>query len=263
MTAHSDWIAPQWPAPDCVGALVTTRAGGASAGPYASLNLGTSTHDDPSAVAENRARLRALLPQEPLWLRQMHGNAVVDADTSAPLPAADASVARRAGTVCAILVADCIPVLFTDRAGSVIAAAHAGWRGLASGVIANTISAMCAHGVARADLIAYLGPGIGPTAFEVGRDVFDAYTVRDRETMRAFVPHAEGKWLCDLFWLARHALARAGVHEVYGGELCTYSDARRFYSHRRDKATGRMAALIWQRKYEGRRENHSASCLIV
>jgi len=248
VTLDPDWIVPQWPAPAGVHGLITTRAGGVSTGPYASFNLGTSTRDDPAAVSENRARLRRLLPQEPLWLRQVHANGVVDADNAAPLPVADASVACRSGTVCVILVADCIPVFLTDRTGSIIAAAHAGWRGLASGVLNKTIEVMCARGARAAELMAYLGPGIGRTAFEVGPDVVRAFTAHDGDAAHAFVPHGETKWLCDLFWLARRSLARAGVRDVYGGELCTYSDPRRFYSHRRDKTTGRMAALIWRRQ---------------
>ncbi|HSQ03197.1 MAG TPA: peptidoglycan editing factor PgeF, partial [Burkholderiales bacterium] len=234
MSVDPGWIVPQWPAPANVRALITTRAGGVSTGAYASFNLGTSTADDPAAVSQNRARLRGLLPREPLWLRQVHGNRVVNADHAAALPIADASVAFTAGPVCAILVADCIPVLVTDRSGSVIAAAHAGWRGLASGVVPRTIEAMCARGTRAADLIAYLGPGIGRTAFEVGADVVDAFTAHDGDAAGAFVRHGADKWLCDLFWLARRSLAQAGVREVYGEDLCTYSDPGRFYSYRRD-----------------------------
>lgn len=243
MNVHSDWIVPDWPAPPGVKAFVTTRAGGVSRGPFASFNLGLRTGDDPDAVAANRARLRALLPQEPKWLRQVHGADVVEADAIEEAPRADAAVARRPGTVCAVLVADCVPVLICDRAGSCVAAAHAGWRGLAAGVLERTVERTRA---APAELIAFLGPAIGPRAFEVGRDVFDAFAARDARSRDAFVPRAPGKWLADLYALARLALARAGVNAVYGGGWCTFTEHERFYSYRRERTTGRMAALIWR-----------------
>jgi YfiH family protein len=239
---HPDWIVPDWPAPANVKALITTRAGGVSEGPFASLNLGMRTGDDPQAVAANRARLNALLPQQPRWLRQVHGPRVVEADALTDAPEADAGIARRPGTVCAVLVADCIPVLLADRAGTRVAIAHVGWRGLAAGVIEDTVRAMAGD---PRGLIAYLGPGIGPGAFEVGDDVRDAFLTRDAGAAAAFKPHAAGKWLADLFLLARQRLRRAGVDAVHGGALCTYSDARRFFSYRRSRTTGRMAALIW------------------
>jgi polyphenol oxidase len=253
-TPHPDWIVPDWPAPGTVRAFVTTRAGGTSAGPYASFNLGLRTADDPAAVSANRAALRSLLPQEPVWLRQVHGNRVIDADgrptapeVSADAPPAaseaDAAVARNPGTVCAVLVADCVPVLLTDRAGDTVAVAHAGWRGLASGVIENTVREMQCP---PETLLAFLGPGIGPRAFEVGADVRDAFVAGDPDAASAFVPHAPGKWLADLFALARRRLARAGVPAVFGGDLCTHSDPARFFSHRRNPVTGRMAAVIWR-----------------
>lgn len=247
-TPHPQWLIPDWPAPARVRALVTTRAGGVSMGPYASMNLGTRTDDDPAAVAENRALLQRCLPQPPQWLAQVHGSTVVDADTLTGSPTAvaqaDASVALCPGTVCAILIADCLPILLTDRAGGCVGAAHAGWRGLAGGVIANTVARMPA---APADLMAWIGPGIGPTAFEVGDDVLQAFCADAPERKSAFksLPAAD-KWLCDLPALARDALRRAGVAQIYGGNLCTWSDAQRFYSYRRDKVTGRMAALIWK-----------------
>lgn len=243
MNPHPDWIVPDWPAPANVKALITTRAGGVSREPYASLNLGRRTEDDPRAVAANRERLRACLPQEPKWLRQVHGAEVAEADTLTGTPDADAAVAWRPHTVCAVLVADCIPVLLADRSGSVVAIAHAGWRGLARGVIANAIARMALR---PGEVIAYLGPGIGPRAFEVGPDVRGAFLADDAQAEAAFTPHTPGKWLADLFLLARQALARAGVASVYGGTLCTHSDAQRFFSYRRDRDTGRMAALIWR-----------------
>jgi polyphenol oxidase len=242
---HPDWIVPDWPAPPHVHAIVTTRSGGVSAGPYATFNLGHSTGDDVNAVNANRERLRALLPEEPRWLKQVHGARILRAEDIAGRPEADASVAHARGTVCAILVADCLPVLFTDPSGTFVAAAHAGWRGLAEGVIDNTIRAITRDGPAARDVLAYIGPGIGPTAFEVGDDVYDAFTSRDSAAASAFQRTASGKWLADLPALARQALARCGVEQVYGGDLCTYSDARRFYSYRRDKVTGRMGAFIW------------------
>lgn len=245
MNIPEDWIVPHWPAPAHVRAVITSRNGGVSRGPYASFNLGLRTGDDPEAVSENRARLMRLLPQSPRWLEQQHGTEVVEADgMEAPLPA-DASVARQAGTVCAIMVADCVPVLFTDRAGTVVAAAHAGWRGLAGGVIENTVRRMR---VEPGQLLAFLGPGIGATAFEVGGEVRDAFVTRDAFTAEAFSALPGGKWLADLYRLARRALARAGVVAVYGGGLCTVSDRARFYSYRRDRLTGRMAALIWRER---------------
>jgi YfiH family protein len=242
---HPDWIVPDWPAPARVKAFITTRAGGVSAGPYASFNLGYTTGDDESAIRTNRERLRALLPEEPRWLKQVHGARVMAAESIHGRPEADASFANTAGHVCAIQIADCLPVLFTDRGARRVAAAHAGWRGLAAGVIDNTVAAMTASGVDAADLLAYIGPGIGPTAFEVGQDVFDAYTKQDPDAASAFAPIAARKWLANLCALARRSLARCGVMHVYGGSLCTYSNPERFYSYRRDKVTGRMGAFIW------------------
>ena len=241
--AHPEWIVPNWPAPANVKAFITTRAGGVSRGPFASLNLGLRAGDDPQAVAANRVRLRSALPQDPKWLRQIHGSRVADADAVADTPEADASLARHPGTVCAVMVADCIPVLLTDRAGSLVAIAHAGWRGLVCGVIENAVNAC---GRNAEELLAYLGPGIGPRAFEVGPDVRDAFLALDSKSEAAFAPHLPGKWLADLFLLTRQRLQRAGVSGIYGGGLCTYSDAARFFSYRRERTTGRMAALIWR-----------------
>jgi len=246
MNPHPDWLIPDWPAPPTVRALITTRAGGVSTGPYASLNLGTSVGDDPDAVAANRARLRACLPADPVWLKQVHGADVVDADAHPRLPHADASIASQPRTVCAIQVADCVPVLFADVRGRAVAAAHAGWRGLAGGVLANAIAAMHAHGVAAEEMLAYIGPGIGPAAFEVGADVYEAFTASDAGACAAFVQHRPGKWLADLHAFVRRALRAAGVTRVYGGMLCTVSDPARFFSYRRDRVTGRMAALVWR-----------------
>lgn len=243
MKLHPDWIVPEWPAPSNVQAFVTTRAGGASSGAYASLNLGERTGDDPQRVARNREILGAALPQAPKWLRQVHGSTVIEADGLTESPEADAAVARNPHTVCAVLIADCIPVLLADRAGTVTAVAHAGWRGTAGGVIERAVERMQRP---AAELLAYLGPGIGARAFEVGADVRDVFLARDAQAEAAFTPHAPGKWLADLCLLARQRLASCGVTRIYGGGLCTYSEPRRFFSHRRDPITGRMAALIWR-----------------
>lgn len=242
--SEQDCIIPDWPAPAGIRALVTTRAGGVSSGPHGSFNLGLKAGDDAAAVMQNRARLQTLLPQPPRWLAQVHGSRVVDADTLDEVPEADASVAANPGTVCTIMIADCLPVLFCDRAGRCVGAAHAGWRGLAGGVLANTVARMPA---APADLITWIGPGIGPEAFEVGDDVWQAFCAGHPENADAFRRHTPGKWLCDLPALARKALQRAGVASIHGGGLCTYSDPQRFYSYRRDGVTGRMAALVWRR----------------
>ena len=245
---NHDWVKPDWPAPANVKAFITTRNGGVSTGPHASFNLGLRADDDPQAVTQNRALLQQHLPQAPKWLRQVHGARVVDADALTDSPEADASVARQTHTVCAIMIADCLPVLFTNRAGTRVAAAHAGWRGLAGGVIAQTVQVMKDAGDDPADLLAYIGPGIGPTAFEVGADVYHAFTAHNVQAKAAFVAHTSGKWLADLFTLARQALSNAGIPpaQVFGGGLCTFSDPTRFYSYRRDKITGRMAAFIWR-----------------
>ena len=236
---------PDWPAPAGVRALVTIRSGGVSAAPYASLNLGDHVGDDPVAVAENRAVLRRALPAEPVWLNQVHGSGIVDADCVSGIPAADGSVARKAGTVCAVLTADCLPVLLCDRSGTVVGAAHAGWRGLAGGVLEAAVKAMA---VDPAEILAWLGPAIGPRAFEVGGEVRHVFMAQDTAAERAFLPQAlpsTDKWLADIYLLARQRLARVGVTRVFGGDLCTFGDAGRFYSYRRDGVTGRMASLIW------------------
>ena len=242
MNPPHDWIAPAWPAPARVRSLITTRSGGVSSGAHASFNLGLKAGDDAQTVRANRAILRTHLPREPAWLKQVHGSRVVLADDLAGTPDADASVAHNAGTVCAVMIADCLPLLLCNTHGSVVGIAHAGWRGLRSGVVENTVAAM---DVAAADLLAYLGPAIGPSAFEVGADVRDAFLAADPDAHDAFIPHSEHKWLADLFVLARRRLTSCGVTRIYGGGMCTYRDPARFYSYRRDRTTGRMAALIW------------------
>lgn len=245
---NENWIVPDWPAAPHVRSLITTRHGGVSQGAYASLNLGDHVGDDAQAVAENRRRVAAYLPAAPLWLKQVHGTQVIDAAQLAtqfpnviPAPEGDAAFARRPGVVCAAMTADCLPVLLCDRAGSVVAAAHAGWRGLHAGVLTQTVQAMACPG---AELLAYLGPAIGPQAFEVGDEVRNAFVDAHREAAVAFQALRPGKWLADLYLLARQALARLGVEAVYGGGYCTVHDASRFFSYRRDGVSGRMASLI-------------------
>lgn len=242
MKAPVDWIVPEWPAPAHVRALITTRSGGVSSGPYASFNLGELTDDARDAVSENKRRLTALLPSAPRWLRQVHGDRVVEADKVFATVEADASYTRSAGTVCAVKIADCMPVLLCDRRGQSVAIAHAGWRGLSQGVVENTVQALA---IEPELLVAYLGPAIGPDVFEVGDDVYTAFCRDHPDAQSAFRPLRPGKWLADLFELGRQRLVRAGVSAIYGGGICTVADPVRFYSHRRDRITGRMAALIW------------------
>lgn len=234
-------ILPQWPAPANVKSLMTLRTGGVSRAPWADFNLGDHVGDDPAHVAANRARLRMLLPAEPDWLTQVHGNRVVELGRDADLDA-DAAFTRGPGRVCAVLTADCLPVLLCDRAGSVVAAAHAGWRGLAGGVLEATVAAMR---VDPGEILAWLGAAIGPKAFEVGDEVREAFASTHADAATAFVPHAPGKWMADLYALARIRLGQAGVTAVHGGGHCTLHEADRFYSYRRDGITGRMASLIW------------------
>lgn len=247
-------IIPQWPGlPASVGALSTLRSGGVSAAPYddghggGGLNLGVHVADAPEAVAANRARLRSLLPAEPAWLTQVHGTVVVNAAKVSGAPQADASIATEAGAVCVIMTADCMPVLLADVDGKVVGAAHAGWRGLAGGVLEATVAAMRAAGAG--ELTAWLGPGIGPRHFEVGAEVPAEFEHLGADAANAFAPLAAtpGKFLGNLPQLARLVLARVGVHAVHGGTDCTVSDAARFYSYRRDRVTGRMASLVWIR----------------
>jgi YfiH family protein len=251
-------IAPDWPdAPANIGALATTRRGGVSLGPYGDgrggggLNLGLHVGDDPAAVAENRARLQALVPGRPAWIAQVHGADVVDAATvgaGQPVRTGDASIATAPAIVCAILTADCLPVLFADRAGKVVGAAHAGWRGLAGGVLGQTVAAMRKQGAD--EITAWMGPAIGPRAFEVGQDVFDSFAAAlpglDVGFAFAARPGYPGKYLADMFALARLMLARDGVTSVWGGTHCTATETDRFYSYRRDGVTGRQASLIWR-----------------
>lgn len=242
-------IRPQWDAPPRVHAAFTLRTGGVSTAPFDTLNVGAHVGDEPGAVAENRQRVREALalPSEPQWLEQVHGMDVVDLDALAggSPPRGDAAITRTPGRVCAIQVADCMPVLFADRQGGAIGAAHAGWRGLAAGVLESTVGAL---GVPADRLLAWLGPAIGPAHFEVGDEVRAAFVSADTGASGSFVKNARGRWQCDLPALARRRLARLGIANVSGGQWCTYADRARFFSHRRDGRCGRMVALLWMSK---------------
>lgn len=248
MNRDIGFLAADWPAPAGIRAGTTLRSGGVSAPPFDSFNLGDRAGDDPQAVAVNRARLVSTLdlPAEPAWLYQVHGTRVADADR--PISGeADASVGTRAGTVCAVLTADCLPVLLCDRAGSCWGAAHAGWRGLAAGVVEAVVAAMPAD---ASDIMAWLGPAIGIQQFEVGEDVRAAFCDLRAGDQAAFEPcSVPGKYFADIYALARNRLRAGGVNRMYGGGLCTIADSSRFYSYRRSQATGRMASLVWRSKY--------------
>ena len=238
----ADFLIPDWPVPANVRALQTLRSGGCSPAPWNSFNLGDHVGDEAARVAANRALLRASLPAEPCWLRQVHGIRVVEAASASVGVEADAAYTRVSGAVCVVMTADCLPVLFCNRQGTVVAAAHAGWRGLLAGVLENTLATMqCPAG----DVLAWLGPAIGPDNFEVGDEVRSAFVERDADAAVAFQPQGQGKWLADLYALARRRLSAAGVVGVYGGGLCTVADGERFFSYRRDGVTGRQASLIW------------------
>lgn len=242
--SHRDWIVPDWPAPPNVRAFATTRAGGVSEGEYGSLNLGMSSGDDPERVTRNRAVLRGHLPEMPEWLVQRHGVDVVRFGASRPAEpsVADGAVSSERGRVCAVLTADCMQLLLCDDAGTQVGAVHAGWRGLAAGVAESGVRAL---GVDPARVIAWMGPTIGPAAFEVGPEVREAFLAADPAAAQAFAPYNPGKYLADLYVLARLRLQRAGVTRIHGGGFCTYTDRDRFFSYRREKKSGRMGAFIW------------------
>ena len=236
-----DWLTPQWPAPARVKSCVTTRTGGVSAPPFDSCNLGDHVGDDPQAVLKNRQRLVSLLGCKPAWLQQVHGTAVVEA-LPGQVAQADASWTATPGVACAIMTADCLPALFCDRAGTRVAAAHAGWRGLAGGVLESTLDALA---LPAEQVLVWLGPAIGAQAFEVGAEVREAFVAQHAQAAEAFRPsHNAGKFIADIYQLARIRLAARGVEAVYGGDFCTFNDPR-FYSYRRAAQTGRFASLIW------------------
>jgi YfiH family protein len=240
------WLPAEFGAPAGIVAGTTTRAGGLSRGSLASFNLAAHVADDPAAVAANRARLRADLdlPDEPLWLRQVHGAAVVVHDGTAVAPEADGAVSFERGRVLAVLTADCLPVALASRDGGRLGLAHAGWRGLAAGVLERTVAVL---GVPGSELVAWLGPAIGAEAFEVGAEVREAFVAGHPADAAAFTANERGRWQADLYALARSRLARLGITRVAGGGECTFRDAGRFYSHRRDPRGGRMATLLWRR----------------
>ncbi|RVU37383.1 peptidoglycan editing factor PgeF [Rheinheimera riviphila] len=238
------WLTPDWPAPASVKALSTTRQGGVSTGVYASLNLGSHVGDAIAAVEQNRALLQqqAALPQAPAWLNQVHGTAVLDlANWQGELVSADAAVSQQADKVCLVMTADCLPVLFCNLQGTQVAAAHAGWRGLCDGVLEQTL----AHFAKPDEVMVWFGPAIGPGQFEVGSEVRTAFMQKNAGANLAFVPQGDGKYLANIYLLARQRLLAAGVTRFYGGEHCTVSESELFFSYRRDGQTGRMASCIW------------------
>jgi polyphenol oxidase len=239
---HKHWLTPDWPAPANIHAATTLRSGGVSCGSYASLNPAMHVGDEADKVKQNRQIIKEMLalPDNPVWLEQIHSNRVVQAITGAPLQQADASYTAEANVVCAVLTADCLPLLVCAADGSEVAAIHAGWRGLLAGVIGNTLKAMKSNNV-----LVWLGPAIGPDCFEVGAEVRDAFLGKSSAFAEAFKPQSNGKWLADIYRLARIDLAMLGIDKIYGGGFCTVTEHQRFYSYRRDKETGRMATLIW------------------
>jgi len=235
-------IVPDWPAPEHVRAYSTTREGGVSQGAWASLNLATHVEDDPNHVAENRRRLSEALaiPNEPYWLEQVHGTEVVRPELKTS-QCADAAFTQLSDTPCVVMTADCLPVLFCDERGTAVAAAHAGWRGLAAGVLEQTLK--CFDDPSK--VMAWMGPAIGPKHFEIGDEVREVFVQQHPQAEPAFVESRPGHWMADIFQLAKQRLSAAGVSHIYGGGICTYADADHFYSFRRESVTGRMASLIW------------------
>ena len=241
MLNNSDFIIPNWPAPKNVKALQTNRDKGVSLAPYNSLNLGSHVGDNPIHVAQNRQMLNQFLPSEPVWLNQVHGINVVDAANTDCVPDADASFTTRKNVVCVTMTADCLPILVCDSAGTAVASIHAGWRSLCDGVIEATIAKMQTN---SSDLMAWLGPAIGPNAFEVGAEVREQFMAKDAKAELAFKQHND-KYLADIYQIATQRLNNLGITQIYGGGECTFTDEKRFFSFRRDGATGRMATLIW------------------
>jgi polyphenol oxidase len=235
-------ITPDWPAPANVKALQTTRLGGVSSTPYDSLNLGDHVGDVPLSVARNRMLLNNLMPSEPVWLEQVHGTNVANADIASCLPRADACIAQHRDAVCVVMTADCLPLLLCDTQGSVVGAVHAGWKGLAAGVVEAAVQAM---DVEPQNLIAWLGPAISQQAFEVGEEVLAVFVDDDPQAVAAFIPGQPSKWFADIYALTRLRLNALGITQVYGGGFCTYREHERFFSYRRDGVTGRMGTFIW------------------
>ncbi len=238
-----NWLEPTWPCPSNIHAATTLRTGGLSQSCFASFNLGSHVGDNGQHVNQNREYLKQQLelPNEPIWLNQVHGDTVLQADLVQGLLPADASFTAQPGIVCTVMTADCLPVLFCSSDGQKIAAAHAGWRGLLAGILSKTCQAMQPN-----DIIAWLGPAIGPERFEVGTEVFDAFVQKNAQFAMAFNQQDAKHYLANIYQLARIELASNGISHIYGGNFCTYSDSERFFSYRRDGQTGRMATLIWR-----------------
>lgn len=243
MSKSKHWLTADWSAPEGVRAATTLRTGGVSLPPYDSLNPALHVGDDIGRVKQNRQIIKNMLelPAEPVWMEQIHSNRVIQADNFTALEQADASYTRERGVVCTIMTADCLPVLVCSASGDCVGAIHAGWRGLLNGIISNTLAAMGAG-----DYLVWLGPAIGPDCFEVGAEVREAFVQKAGAFDDAFTQQNNGKWLADIYQLARIELASLGVNKVFGGDFCTMTDAQRFYSYRRDQQTGRMATLIWR-----------------
>jgi len=242
----SEVIQPDWQLPDNVRAFCTTRVGGVSKGEYCSNNLALHVDDAESDVLENRLRLseKFAMPSQPIWLNQVHSTMVADASTDMPNDEieADASYTNQKGIVLSVMTADCLPILLCDKSGTQVAAVHAGWRGLLDGIIENAVNRFSVKGP---DVVAWLGPAIGPLAFEVGADVRDGFVEKDLDAIQAFRLCSEHKWLANIYQLARQRLNNMGIESIFGGDFCTFTDEERFYSYRRDKVCGRMASLIW------------------
>lgn len=242
MTEH--WLAADWPAPEHIRAGTTIRTGGTSTDQYSSLNAAMHVGDKPENVIDNRKRIKVLLelPAEPVWLQQIHGNRVVRAECADNLEA-DASYSNNKNIICAVMTADCLPLLLCSQDGSCIAAVHGGWKGLLTGVIENTVASMRQN-----NLLAWMGPAIGPKCFQVGSEVRAAFINKKAEYSSAFNEQKNGKWLADIYHIARITLTTIGITRIYGGEYCTVTDENRFYSYRRDGDTGRMTTMIWKIK---------------
>jgi len=239
----ASYITPNWPAPSSIKGFVSTREGGISQSPFATLNLGVHVGDEPQAVETNRETFaqKINMPGSVVWLNQVHGTEVVTLPTNEQIDSADAAYSKSIGQVCAVLTADCLPVFFCDLAGQQVAVAHAGWRGLCAGVLETTLAKF----TDPKQVMAWLGPAIGPNAFEVGQEVYEAFCEQEANAHVAFKSTSEGKWLADLYTLARQRLERVGVERVYGGDYCTYTEEEQFFSYRRDGQTGRMASVVW------------------
>lgn len=239
-----EFITPNWSAPTNIKCVTTTRKGGFSINEYRSLNLGGHVKDSIDLVNQNRQLLQQQLqlPREPVWLNQVHGAKVLELNNSIKFQTADAAFANESGVVCAVLTADCLPVVFCDQQGQYIAVAHAGWRGLVNGVLENTLQTIP---VANEELLCWLGPAIGPKAFEVGKEVVDDFINKDGMHENAFQNRNNEKYLANIYQLAKNVLTKNGVLKIYGGDHCTYTESEKFYSYRRDGETGRMATLVW------------------